>query len=97
MEVNFCLLGKRIVSFKFCFGRICIFIIMKFINEVVNGRVIIIFFVVMNFVCVFKKRNLFIFWGFKGVWKCIRIFEWKRDVILVFLELVVNFIFDRGS
>lgn len=57
---------------------------------VVNGGVIIIFFVVMNFVWVFKKRNLFIFWGFKGVWKYIRIFEWKwkRDGILVFLEMV---------
>lgn len=43
---------------KFCFGRIWIFIIIKFINEneVVNGRVIIIFF----FVCVFKRSNLFL-------------------------------------
>ncbi len=32
-EVNLCLLGKRIASYKFCFGRTCISITMKFINE----------------------------------------------------------------
>lgn len=31
-EVNLCLLGKRIASYKFCLGRTCIFITMKFIN-----------------------------------------------------------------
>lgn len=34
--VNLCLLGKRIASYKFCLGRTCISITMKFINEVVN-------------------------------------------------------------
>ena len=36
----------------FCFGRTCISITIKFINEVVNGRVTIILFVVTNIVCV---------------------------------------------
>ena len=31
-EVNLCLLGKRIASSKFCLGRTCISITMKFIN-----------------------------------------------------------------
>ena len=35
--VNLCLLGKRIESYKFCFGRTCISISMKFKKEVVNG------------------------------------------------------------
>lgn len=38
-EVNLCLLGKRIASYKFCLGRIDMYFIsitMKFINEVVN-------------------------------------------------------------
>ena len=39
---------------------------MKFINEVVNGGVTIILFVVMNLVCVPKKRNLSIFRGLEG-------------------------------
>lgn len=56
-EVNLCPLGKRIVSYKFCLGRTCIFITMKFINEVVNGGVTIILFVVTNLVCVPKKRK----------------------------------------
>lgn len=45
-EVNLCLLGKRIASYKFCLGRTCISITMKFINEneVVNGRVTLSFF-----------------------------------------------------
>ncbi|KAG8483067.1 hypothetical protein CXB51_021939 [Gossypium anomalum] len=29
-------LGKRIASYKFCFGRTCFSITMKFINEVIN-------------------------------------------------------------
>ena len=35
-EVNLCPLGKRIASYKFCLGRTCISITMKFINEVVK-------------------------------------------------------------
>ena len=42
---------------------------MKFINEVVNGEVTIILFVVTNPLCVPKKRNLSIFRGLKGAWK----------------------------
>ena len=86
-EVNLCLLGKRIASSKFCLGRIYMYFIsitMKFINEVVNkwnkivkGGVTIILFVVMNLVCVPKKRNLSIFRGLKGAWKHIRTLEWK--------------------
>ena len=55
-EVNLCLLGKRVASSKFCLGRTCISITMKFINEneVVSGGVTIILFLV----CVPKKRNL---------------------------------------
>ena len=56
-EVNLCPLGKRIASYKFRFGRTCISITMKFINEVVNGGVTIILFVVTNIVCVPKKRK----------------------------------------
>jgi len=43
-------------SYKFCLGRTCISITMKLINEneVVNGGVTIILFLV----CVPKKRNL---------------------------------------
>ena len=96
-EVNLCLLGKRIASSKFCLGRTCISITMKFINEVVNGRVTIIRFVVTNLVCVPKKRNLSIFRGLKGAWKRIRTLEWKRDVTPVPSESVVNPISDRGS
>ena len=50
-------------------GRTCISITMKFINEVVNGGVTIILFVVPNLVCVPKKRNLSIFRGLKGAHK----------------------------
>ena len=57
MEVNPCPLGKRIASYKFCFGRTCISITMKFINEVINRGVTIILFVVTNLVCVPKKRK----------------------------------------
>lgn len=77
-EVNLCLLDKRIASYKFCLGRTCISITMKFINEVVNGGVTIILFGVTNAVCVPKKRNLSIFQGLKGAWKHIRTLEWKR-------------------
>ena len=46
----------RIASYKFCFGRTCISITMKFINEneVVNGRATAILFLV----CVPKRSNL---------------------------------------
>lgn len=72
---------------------------MKFINEVVNGGVTIILFVVTNLVCVLKKRNLSIFRGLKGAWKHIRTREWKwkRDVTPVPSESLVNPISDRGS
>ena len=72
---------------------------MKFINEVVNGGVTIILFVVTNLVCVLKKRNLSIFRGLKGAWKHIRTLEWKwkRDVTPVPSESLVNPISDRGS
>ena len=76
-EAKICLLGKRIASYKFCLGRTCISITMNFINEVVNGGVTIILFVVTNPVCVPKKRNLSIFRGLKGAWKHIRTLEWK--------------------
>lgn len=77
-EVNLCLLGKRIVSYKFCLGRTCISITMKFINEVVNGGVSIILFVVTNLVCVPKKRNLSIFRGLKGARKHINKNSWME-------------------
>ncbi|KAJ6827445.1 hypothetical protein M6B38_368785 [Iris pallida] len=53
---KYCLIGKRIASYKLCLGRTCISISMKLINEneVVNGGVTIILFLV----CVPKKRNL---------------------------------------
>lgn len=53
---------------------------MQFINEVLNGGVPIILFVVTNIVCVPKKRkkgNLSIFRSLKGARKHIRILEWK--------------------
>ena len=54
-EVNLCLLGKRIASYKFCLGRTCISITIKLRNEVVNVGVTIILFVVTNLVCVPKN------------------------------------------
>ena len=42
IEVNLCLLGKRITSYKFCLSKISISITMKFINEVINGGITII-------------------------------------------------------
>ena len=52
----------------FYYYEINISITMKLINEneVVNGGVTIILFVVTNLVCVPKKRNLSIFRGLKG-------------------------------
>ena len=96
-EVNLCLLGKRIASYKFCLGRICISITMKFINEVVNGGVTIILFVT-NLVCVPKKRNLSIFRGLKGAWKHIRTLEWKwkRDGTPVPSEMVRSLAQEEG-
>ena len=63
---------------------------MNFINEVVNGGVTIILFVVTNPVCVPKKRDLSIFRGLKGAWKHIRTLEWKwkRDGTPVPSEMV---------
>lgn len=97
-EVNLCLLGKRIASYKFCFGRTCISITMKFINEVVNGGVTIILFVVTNIVCVPKKRNLSIFRGLKGARKHIRTLEWKwkRNVTPVPSEMVRSLAQEEG-
>ena len=43
-------------SYKFCLGRTCISITMKFINEVVNGGVTIILFGVTNAACVPKGK-----------------------------------------
>ena len=75
-----------IVNYKLSFGRTCISITMKFINEVVNHGVTIILFVVTNLVCVPKKRNLSIF---RTAWKHIKTLEWKwkRDVTPVPLEI----------
>ncbi|KAL3648277.1 hypothetical protein CASFOL_007701 [Castilleja foliolosa] len=84
-------------SYKLCLGRTWISITMKFRNEVVNGGVTIILFVVTNLVCVLKKRNLSIFRGLKGAWKHIRTLEWKwkRDGTPVPSESQVNPISDR--
>lgn len=72
---------------------------MKFINEVITGGITIILFGVTNLGCVPKKRNGSIFRGLKGAWKHIRTLEWKwkRYVIPVPSESVVNPISDRGS
>ncbi|GJS67759.1 peroxisome biogenesis protein 16-like protein isoform X1 [Tanacetum coccineum] len=71
--------GENIGTYPHCriSDRTCISITMNFINEVVNGGVTIILFVVTNPVCVPKKRNLSIFRGLKGAWKHIRTLEWK--------------------
>lgn len=97
-EVNLCLLGKRIASYKFCLGRTRISMTMKFINEVVNGGLTIILFVVTNLVCVPKKRNLSIFRGLKGAWKDIRTLEWKwkRDGTPVPSEMVRSLAQEEG-
>ena len=70
----------------------------KFINEVVNGGVTILLFVVTNLVCVPKKRNLSIFRGLKGVWKHIRTLEWKlkRDVAPVPSEMIRSLAQEEG-
>lgn len=39
----------RIASYKFCFGRTCISITMKFINEIVNCGVTILSFFFFSF------------------------------------------------
>jgi hypothetical protein len=97
-EANLCLLGKRIASYKLCLGRTWISITMNFINEVVNGGVTIILFVVTNPVCVPKKRNLSIFRGLKGAWKHIRTLEWKwkRDGTPVPSEMVRSLAQKKG-
>lgn len=71
---------------------------MNFINEVVNGGVTIILFVVTNPVCVPKKRNLSIFRGLKGAWKHIRTLEWKwkRDGTPVPSEMVRSLAQKKG-
>ena len=67
---------------------------MKFINEVDNGGVTIILFVVTNLVCVPKKRNLSIF----RAWKHIRTLEWKwkRDGTPVPSEMVRSLAQEEG-
>lgn len=97
-EANLCLLGKRIASYKLCLGRTWISITMNFINEVVNGGVTIILFVVTNPVCVPKKRNLYIFRDLKGAWKHIRTLEWKwkRDGTPVPSEMVRSLAQKKG-
>ena len=72
---------------------------MKFINEVVNGGVTIILFVVTNLVCVPKKRNLSKFRGLKGWWKHIRTLErnWKRDGTPVPSEMVRSLAQEEGA
>lgn len=80
----------RIASYKFCFGRTCISITMKFINEIVNRGVTILSFFFFFISHVFlRKGNLLIFRGLKGAWKHIRTLEWKwkRDVTPVPLEI----------
>lgn len=68
------------------------------LNEVVNGGVTILFFVVTNLVCVPKKRNLSIFRGIKGAWKHIRTLEWKlkRNVAPVPSEMVRSLAQEEG-
>ncbi|GKD41013.1 hypothetical protein Tco_1261220 [Tanacetum coccineum] len=64
--------------------RTYISITMNFINEVVNGGVTIILFVVTNPVCVPKKRNLSIFRGLKGL-------NWKyRQILAESKEMKIN-------
>lgn len=68
---------------------------MKFINEVVNGGVTIILFVVTNIVCVPKKRKgICPFFG--GARKHIRTLEWKRDVTPVHSEMVRSLAQEEG-
>lgn len=102
-EVNLCLLGKRIASYKFCLGRTCISITIKLINEneVVNGGVTIILFLV----CVPKIRKgicpfLFFFETLKNemAWKHIGTLELKlkRNVALVPSEMVRSLAQEEG-
>ena len=71
---------------------------MNFINEVVNGGVTVILFVVTNPLCVPKKRNLSFFRGLKGAWKHIRTLEWKwkRDGTPVPSEMVRSLAQEEG-
>lgn len=71
---------------------------MKCINEVVNGGLTIILFVVTNLVCVPKKRDLSIFRGLKGAWKDRRTLEWKwkRDGTPVPSEMVRSLVQEEG-
>jgi len=56
-----------------------------------------IFFVMMNLVCVHKKRNFFIFQGLE-TWKYIRTLEWKwkGDVTLVSLKMIRSLAQEEG-
>lgn len=67
-------------------------------NRRVNEGVTILFFVVINLVCVPKKRNLSIFLGLKGTWKHIRTPEWKlkRDVVPVPSEMTRSLAQEEG-
>lgn len=73
---------------------------MKFINEVVNGGVTILFFVVTNLVCVpkNKKRNLSIFEVSRGRGNTLRTLEWKlkRDVAPVPSKMVRSLAQEEG-
>ena len=74
---------------------------MKFINEVVNGGITIILFVVTNLICVpIRKEKEFVhfFQGLEGAWKHIRTLEWKlkRDVTTVPLEMVRSLAQEEG-
>ena len=54
-EVNLCLLGKGIASSKFCLGRTCISITMKFINHKWSWSVS--FWLGSDFSIFFKKKS----------------------------------------
>ena len=73
---------------------------MKFINEVVNGGITIILFVVTNLVCVpIRKEKEFVhFSGSRRAWKHIRTLEWKlkRDVTTVPSEMVRSLAQEEG-
>ena len=53
----------RIASYKFCFGRTCISITMKFINKIVNRGVTILSFFFRYLACGPKKREFVDFSG----------------------------------
>lgn len=51
----------RIASYKFCFGRTCISITMKFINEIVNrGVTILSFFFFFRYLARVPKKREFV-------------------------------------